>query len=102
MNKELFEKLAYLRLAERDIKDQIDEILPTINESVKELERGTIIKTPAGTFTVSLRRTYTYSKDVEEKEVELKKLKKEEEQKGLATHVEKASVVFKAAGEVEE
>lgn len=95
--KDLLEKLAELRIQERLIKEQIDEIYPTVLESVKEYEDGTIIEIPSGKFTVSFRRTWTYSPACETAAEALKKQKKEEEQKGLATYSEKPSVVFKEA-----
>lgn len=97
MDKQLFEKLADLRVAERAIKDQIEEIYPEIIKSIEaeELEDGTIIESSKGKFTVSNRRTWTYTTETKAVEENLKKLKKEEEQKGLATYTTKPSVVFK-------
>ena len=96
MNKELFEKLADLRVAEREIKAKIEEILPEINASVEDLDSGTIIESPSGTFTVTKRRTWTYSEGLEKLEEQVKKEKKLEEQKGIATYVEKPTVIFKS------
>lgn len=95
MDKELFEKLAALRIKEREIKDQIEEIYPTITASVEELPDGTVIESDLGKFTVSHRRTWEYTPEFERAKEELKKQQKEEEQKGTATYTTKASVVFK-------
>lgn len=95
MDKELFDKLARLRIKEREIKDEIDEIYPSVTESVEELPDGTVIESDLGKFTVSHRRTWEYSHEYEKQKEDLKKKQKEEEQKGLATYTTKASVVFK-------
>lgn len=95
MNKDLFDKLAALRIAERDIKNQIEEIYPEIVASLTDVEDGTIITTDLGTFTVSQRRTWTYPEAIEQREQELKKEKKIAEQMGVATYTTKPSAVFK-------
>ena len=66
-----------------------------------ELEDGTIIETPSGKFTVSHRRTWTYSDEVDSISESLKKQKKLEEQKGIAKYTTKPSVIFKSSGESE-
>ena len=96
MTKELFEALADLRIKEREIKNQIDEIYPQILEEVADIEEGTIIASVSGNFTVSHRRTWEYTEEVEKLNKELKDQKKKEEQMGHATYTTKPSVVFKA------
>lgn len=98
MNKERFEKLAELRIKQREIEAEIDEIYPEITASVVDLEDGTIIETAEGNFSVSHRRSWTYSDEVESIAESLKKQKKLEEQKGIATYTTKPSVIFKESG----
>lgn len=95
MNKELFDKLAALRIAERDVKNQIEEIYPEIVASLTDVEDGTIITTDLGTFTVSQRRTWEYPEALVQRELEIKKEKKIAEQMGVATYTTKPSVTFK-------
>lgn len=88
-------KLAELRIAEREIKSKIEEILPSITEEIVDLDSGTALEVSAGTFTVSKRRTYKYSKAVEEKERIYKEAKKQEERTGKAPYTESTSIIFK-------
>jgi len=101
--KDLLEKLAELRIAEREIKEKIDAIYPEVVGLVEneQIEDGTIIEIPSGKFTVSYRRTWEYTDTVENLSNELKKAKKEEEQKGIATYTAKPSVIFKSVIENE-
>lgn len=95
LNKDLFNKLADLRIAERDIKNKIDEIYPEIIASLVDVEDGAMIETEKGSFTVSQRRTWEYPEVIEQRELELKKEKKIAEQMGVATYTVKPSVIFK-------
>lgn len=96
MDKEKFEQLARLRTQAKAIEKQIEEIYPAIQESVADLEEGTVIEGDSGTFTVSHRRTWTYTHDCIRAGEEFDKMKEEEQQKGLATYTTKPSVAFKA------
>lgn len=54
------------------------------------------VETPVGSFSVSNRKTWTYTKKVEEMEEKFKALKAKEESTGDATFVETPSLRFNA------
>lgn len=99
MNKEKFELLAELRIAEKEIAAKIKEILPEVTASVQDLEGGTVIETGLGSFTVAERRTFEYSESIQAQEKALKELKKDEERKGLAECTINKFVKFGGADE---
>jgi len=99
--KQKLEQLARLKIEQRKIEAEIEEIYPEILEEVKDMDDGTVIEMSEGTFTVSFRRTWTYTEELEKKAEALKIAKKEEEQKGLATYTTKPSVIFKQVYEKE-
>lgn len=88
-------KLAELRLAEREIGEQIDALLPEINAMAADLESGTELEVDAGRFIVAKRRKWTYTAPTLEAEKKVKELKKTEEMTGDATYIENTSLTFK-------
>lgn len=98
MDVKKLERLAELRIAERQIKTEIEEILPIVTASADELDSGTELEVSNGKFVVSKRRVWTYPDSVQSKKVEYDEAKKESEQDGSAEYTEKASLIFKADG----
>lgn len=102
MDTEKFERLAELRIKEREIKKEIEVLLPEINESVVDIEDGTAIQVKHGIFTVKHLRKWEYTPETKRFERELKDRKKSEEQTGEATYVTSPSVRFVIEGEENE
>lgn len=95
MTKELLKQYA-------DVRKQIEEL-----EEIKEKLGGEIaagmqeqaadkIESDFGQFYFTTRKTWKYSPAVDEAVNELKAVKKEEEEKGIATFTESKSLTFKA------
>lgn len=82
-------KLASKELAEREakVKKEIEDMLP---------QEPTDIKTPYGTFKMVVNRKWQYSPAVERLTEDLKILKVEEEEQGLATATETYGLRFNA------
>lgn len=91
MNESLKE-YANLKIEEKKIKDRIEELKPEVIKSMKMEQE----ETDLGTFTITEKRTYTYSKEIQDKEELLKEQKKEEEQTGVAEYTVAPVLVFKA------
>jgi len=83
----------------RDLK-MLEEKADALNPSVLDvMERNAVEEVDVrelGKLTLGSRRTWKYSKAVQEEEATLKEHKKLEEQTGTADYVEKHYVVFKS------
>jgi len=93
MKKELFERYAELKAAEKEIKTEIDELNPQVMEEMGDNEE---VETEFGKFTRASRRKWTYPPAIKTAEDDLKVAKKTAEQVGDATYEENYYLLFKA------
>ncbi len=77
------------------LETKAEEINPKVLEIMKEADVEEITLNNLGKLSLGSRRTYKYSTSIEEKEKEVKALKKEAEQTGKADYTEKHYVIFK-------
>lgn len=91
---DLYEQYAMMKNATKVLDERIEELQTLITE---EMERMKLEKQQFayGTFTITNRKTFKYSEVVKEKEVEVKALKKQEEESGVATFEEKKGLLFR-------
>ena len=92
MNKELLAKYAELKQIVTEAEAQLDELKPQVIEMMGDNDA---IETDFGTFSLSKRRTWTYSPAITEREKQLKVDKKLEEQLGTAQYVENPILIYK-------
>lgn len=84
-------RYANLKVMEKDITKELDELKPFIREHMMA-EGIDKLPTSAGVFSIGERTTWKYSKDVE-------KLQKQEKADGTAKEVKTITLTFKAEGE---
>ena len=88
MNNDLFKEYAItkqmIKTAEEELKQLQPEILKELKERTKEMEDKNL-KFEFGTFSITERKTWTYSEKIDVMEIGMKKLKKMEEETGVAT-----------------
>lgn len=92
--KELLEKYAELKEAEKQIKGQLDELNPQIVELMEKKQVEEVELTGAGKFSLVGKRKWAYPRLIEELELDLKDKKKEAEQTGEATYSESYYLKF--------
>ena len=94
MNKELFKNYA-------DIKNQIKELTVKAKEMegvvTEEMNKNNVeeVKSDFGTFFFKTLKKWAYSEEVRDKEVEVKELKKKEEETNIAKFEESKSLSFR-------
>lgn len=91
-----YEEYAVLEAKIKDLKNQQDSMRVKILEEMVNNEEKKI-DTPFGSFSVSMRKTWTYTEKVEKAEEEFKALKAKEESCGDATFEETPSLRFTSA-----
>lgn len=93
-DRDLYEQYAMMKNASSILDERTSELQSMILEEMKELgvEKQQF---PYGGFTVTSRKTFTYTPAVKEKEQEVKDLKKKEEEDGVATFEIKNGLLFK-------
>lgn len=90
--KELFEKYAQLKKAEKELATEIAALAPKIIEAMGDNEEVT---TDNGLFALGHRRKWQYPADIEAEEKRVKELKKEAEQAGIADYEETTCLIFR-------
>lgn len=91
----MYEEYAIIEAQIKALKNKQDEMRVKILEEMVSKEQKKI-DTSVGSFSVSNRKTWTYTKKVEEMEEKFKALKAKEESTGDATFVETPSLRFNA------
>jgi len=94
MKKELFEKLANLRIKEREIETQIKELIPLVYAEADGQEDGAIIHTTNGNFSVSYLRKWKFPLVVEELKKKFKEAEEGSKRLGTATYTLGISLKF--------
>lgn len=93
-DRDLYIQYAEMKNAQKILDERIDEINQIILEQM--VEQGEEKKVfDFGGFTVGKRATWKYTEAVKEIEDKVKEVKKEEQEKGLATKEEKPYLIFK-------
>jgi len=85
MNKEQLLRYAFLKSEIKSMTKELDELKPTIVETMNELEKDELILPDVGKFYFKERRTWIYPMDITNMEAQLKADKKVAQQKGTAT-----------------
>ena len=93
------EQLGELRIAERQIADKIEALLPDVYKEVEALPTGAELEVSVGKFSVTRRREWTFPPEIEVKEKEIKSIKDKMKQTGEATYIENVGVTFTAGKE---
>lgn len=97
--KDLLNKYASLKLSSKAIENELDELNPMILQIMNEQNLEEIELSNYGKLSLGARRTWKYSPEVEQKDTELKELKKKEERTGEAEYKEKKYLLFKGIKE---
>lgn len=86
----------YLELKDQldSITVQIDTIRANIENYMDELDAEQIVLNGVGKFVKESKRTWEYTENIKLIEEDLKKQKKEQQQKGLATYKEDSYIKF--------
>lgn len=98
MNKELFDKYGELKWEIAKLSAEAKELEKDIFPQMLELKGNGIDNVKSekyGTFFLTSRKSWVYSKAVKTKETELKAIKKSEEENGKATFKESQSFSFR-------
>ena len=94
LTKENFEKYASLKAQKVVLEDELSSLSKEIIGEMGELDK--VEATGVGTFTVTSKKKWTYSGDLQDSEKRLKTSKKEEEADGTATFEDGAPyIIFK-------
>ena len=90
---ELFRHYAELKIKEKEVKAEIDELAPQIVDYMRETD---IEKQPTtlGTFSLGKRKNWKYTSAVEIAEKRVKELQVDEQATGAATFTEKPYLLF--------
>lgn len=99
MNKEqknILDEYAKLKIEIKALEEKASELNPKVIEALRENDLGEVQVSDLGVLTMSTRRTWKYSKTLQEEETALKEKKKNEERLGVANYEEKSLVTFKA------
>ena len=92
--KDQINKYAELKLAIKDLEKQASELNEEVCSILENNNLGEI-NLSLGKLSLGSRRTWTYPKEIEDKEKSLKAEKKTAEQIGTADYVEKSYLLFK-------
>jgi len=94
-NKELFEEYADIKLKIKTLTARQDEIKPAILENlIGEGPEAVVELEDKGKFSWYGKRKWVYSQPVKDASDQLKKMKKEEEAKGIADYSETPVLIF--------
>jgi len=94
--KDLINKLAELRIKEKEIAAEIKAIVAEVTPTVSDLDSGAQLEVESGTFTIQKRRVWTYPAYVNMAEDVFKEAKEKAQATGDAEYTENTSLVFKA------
>lgn len=92
-NKEKVALYEELKIQEREIKTKLDELKPDVLALIPE---GKKITTDKGEFYIINRKKYTYSAGTQQKEKDLKAVKKDEEREGTAVAEDLQVLTYKS------
>ena len=95
MNTETIKKYESIKLDIKALEAQLDAIEPDVKEMLANCGVDQI-ETEKGKFYFTTRKTWKYTDAVKTKEVEVKELKKTEEETGVATATESKSLTYRA------
>lgn len=95
MNTETLKKYEAIKLEIKALEEQLDAIAPEVTDMLANCGADQI-ETDKGKFYFTTRKTYKYTDAVKAKEVEVKELKKTEEETGVATVAESKSLTYRA------
>lgn len=95
MQNNTYEEYAIIEAKIKDLKNKQDEMrVKILDEMILNEQKK--VETPVGSFSLSQRKTWEYTKKVEEAKEKLDTLKAKEESTGEATFVEVPSLRFTA------
>lgn len=99
LNKEQLERYAELKIQEKLIKNELEflapEIITQVTEFIDQNEGALPGIEGKGKFSITKKKTWTYSDFVKNSEAAIKERKKEEEASGEAIFEEKEILMFK-------
>lgn len=81
-----------LKMREREIKERLEELKP---EVLPLIPRDKKVEMRHGEFYVTVRKKWTYSSQTQQKEKELKEVKKNEEREGVAMSEDMEILTYK-------
>lgn len=91
--KNVYEEYAFIESKIKDLENQKDKLrISILDDMISNEEKK--IDTPFGSFSVTYRKSWTYSDKVIEAEEKFKALKAKEESTGEATCIENPSLRF--------
>ena len=95
MNTETIKKYESIKLEIKALEAQADILEPEVKEMLANCGADQI-ETDKGKFYFTTRKSWKYTDAVKSKEVEVKELKKKEEELGVATFEESKSLTYRA------
>lgn len=98
MDKELFLLYAEYKNQIKELEEKVKELQPQVM-GMMQLADTERVETEVGTFSLSLRKTWKYTDEVESLKEQLDGAKATEEATGAATYTEKPSLMFTATKE---
>jgi hypothetical protein len=97
MNTELFKEYADLKTNIKLMEARVDELNKTLLEQVLEAGADTKVQVPQGSFTIMMRKKWTYPPEVLQLREELKQEEKIAQQTATATFEEEPTLMFRVA-----
>lgn len=94
--KDVLNNYAEIKKEIKALEAKADLLNPQVLEVMRQQEAEEVTIGEMGKLSLGSRRTWKYSKFITEKEEDIKKAKKIEEQTGTADYVEKHYVIFTA------
>ncbi len=95
MNTETIKKYEAIKLQIKALEVEADVLEPEVKEMLANCGAEQI-ETDLGKFYFTTRKSWKYTEAVKSKEVEVKELKKKEEEAGTATFEENKSLTYRA------
>ena len=96
MNKQLFERYAQLKIKEKELKGEMDEIRPQVVSEIEAAEIDKVVIPGYGSVGFKIAKIWKFSHAVEQAELEIEGLKDKEKNEGKATFTERKDLVFNA------
>jgi predicted phage-related endonuclease len=94
-DKDILNRYAEIKRDIKMLEEKADELNPKVVEIMELNDVGEVEIADLGKLALGSRRTWKYSREVEEEDKQVKEHKKLEEQTSAASYTEKSYVIFK-------
>lgn len=93
--KDIINEYARIKSDIKLLEEKADELNPQVLEVMEANKVEEVEVSDLGKLSLGSRRTWKYSKEIQEEEAKVKEHKKLEEQTGEANYTEKSYIIFK-------